>query len=75
MNSTRLAVMTATRSPAPTPRAAEVTGEGVAEAVEVAERPVLVAAPDGGSIPESERGPLEGFVHQDRVHWKHSSLI
>jgi hypothetical protein len=53
----------------------EVAGERVAQPVEVSERPVLVPAPQCITFAESVRGPLEGLVHQDRFHWKHSSLI
>ncbi len=74
-NSTRLEVITATRSPGPTPCADQVAGEGVGEAVEVAEGPALVAGPDGIPIAEPVRGPLEAAVHQGRGRVGHGNIV
>ena len=74
MNSTRFAVMIATRSPVETPRAIEVPGKGVAALVQLAEGPAFVAGPDGVPVPEPVRGALELLMDGDG-HRKHSSLI
>ena len=57
------------------PPTGQVAGQRVAQALQFVERPVLVAAPDGISISESVRGAFQGFMHQHRFHWKHSSPI
>ena len=52
----------------------QVPGEGVAEAVEVPERPAVVTGPDGIPIAVPVRGPLQPPVHERR-HRKHCSRI
>ena len=75
MNSARLDVIRATRSPAAHASGGEVPGEGVAALVEVPEGPAVVAGQHGVAIPEPVAARSRCIVHQGRCHRKHSSLI
>ncbi len=48
------------------PLGGQMTGKGVAETVEVTERPAPVPTPQRVTIAESVSGSPEGVVHQDR---------
>ena len=67
-NSTRLAIMTATRSPAPDPPVREVPGQAVGPPVQLTEGPGAVARPNGHAVTESVRGALEATVHRTSSH-------
>ena len=57
------------------PLGSQMTGEGVAETVQIAEGPSLVAAANRLAVPVPERGSLQGFVDQGVFHRKPSSPI
>ena len=57
------------------PPGGQMAPEGVAQNVQIPERPPLIATPDRSAISEPERGSLQGFVDQGVCHRKPSSPI
>ena len=54
--------------------AGQMVGKGVAQSLQIAEGPRFVPAANGHAIPEAVGRPFQALVHEERGHWKHSSL-
>ena len=67
-NSGRFDVMTATRSPRPTPRRGQVLGQRVGGPVQLPVGPAVVAGQDGRVIGELLGRRLEPVMHEARCH-------
>ena len=67
-NSGRFEVMTATRSPRPTPCARQVLRQGVGGPVQLSVRPAIVSGQDGDVIGVLLGGRFEPLMHEARCH-------
>ena len=73
-NSGRLAIMSATRCRAPTPRAARWPANASLNRVELTEGQTLGSEAESNSATEALSGGLEAARHPRLSHWKYCSL-